>query len=490
MDLPHPNALLHLPRLRRREVRRRLAQAGLVPLRPWGRLDEAVADLPHEARLVSTLECLGPVFTTFGLYLATRVDLLPDGYGAGLASLAPHAEPTPWEVVHTLLIGELGRPTTVVYSAFEEEPFEVGLLFQAHHARLADGEPVVVKVAHPDRDEEVATDLAALSLLHHVFADRRETALPLDTALQDVGNATRHQADFIRQARSGKPSPRRRRRKNACMAAGVQRTQLRPAADPWGDAGTEPCRLPTTCRKGTLRWKAGRRPSGYAGTSPGGFARSATAEPRRGPFSRGRSTFRRFELSDGRLAVPGRVEAMPSAARKIVWEYLLANSTGNPEDACSHLVRLLGRGSREANADELRHCCRQAVPASGDLRGATESDLGALVLAHWRAALALGFRPPVYLTRFFRAFFMVRATATRLAPGQDTASRPGGHSCRRRIHLSSRTCCVWQAWLPFAALRRSAGAPGGSTRAWHCWPMGHPAEGPRAENCPRAPRRA
>ena len=63
-------------RLRRREVRQCLADAGLAPaaLRAWpGRLRPARA-APHAARLRAALEAAGPVFAAFGDYLASGAD--------------------------------------------------------------------------------------------------------------------------------------------------------------------------------------------------------------------------------------------------------------------------------------------------------------------------------------------------------------------------------------------------------------------------------
>src|SRR5205823_4826157 len=89
-----------------------------------------------------------------------------------------------------------------LFSAFDPEPCERGVLIQAHRAWLPDGAPVVVTVAPPDRAEAVAADLATLPLFREALAGETEDGLSLDTAVADFRHVVRDGADLRQQARA------------------------------------------------------------------------------------------------------------------------------------------------------------------------------------------------------------------------------------------------------------------------------------------------
>ena len=81
---------------------------------------------PYEAslghRLRGALAELGPVFSAFGLYLASRVDLVAAGDALELAALPERVSPLPVAGVRERIAAELGRPADEVYAALEAEP--------------------------------------------------------------------------------------------------------------------------------------------------------------------------------------------------------------------------------------------------------------------------------------------------------------------------------------------------------------------------------
>src|SRR5262249_61192568 len=81
-------------------------------------------------RLCQALEALGPVFSAFGLYMASRVDLVLVRDCLELAAIADWAEATPSAAVREVVTRELGCSLAAVYSVFEDNPCESRLLFQ------------------------------------------------------------------------------------------------------------------------------------------------------------------------------------------------------------------------------------------------------------------------------------------------------------------------------------------------------------------------
>jgi len=70
-----------------------------------------------------------------------------------------------------VLSRETGGVPEQTFSAFETEPFESRLLFQSHYARLNNGRDVIVKVVHPEAENQLLYDLDLLMLLKNALAD-------------------------------------------------------------------------------------------------------------------------------------------------------------------------------------------------------------------------------------------------------------------------------------------------------------------------------
>jgi ubiquinone biosynthesis protein len=403
---------------RRREVRRRLADFGLVrgPLRLWH------APGPETSgRFGAALGQLGPLFAAFGNYLASRVDLLPSQQRRSLAELGHTGKATPVAVVGELIARELPGGPLAAYAVFEAEPCEIGLLFQAHRAQLHDGQEVTVKVVHPGREEEVAADLAALALLRGLLTDEEGAEVPLDSAIADFRHMVHQQADFVHEAAMW-----------GTLAEDAEGFEQLCVPRVYPDLSTARVltleRLPGRCLADLLR-----------APGNGGFAPQSDGVDRRDLASRlctvwlrqallGRSFPAEARPEDvtvlptGRLAFTGIFSSMPSATRRTLWEYMLAASASDPDGACAALFRAMDRSGRSVHEDGLRHQFRQAIPSRGGGPGVPDEggQLGDLVLTHWRLAQAHGCRAPLHLLRFFRGLFLVNESARRVTPERDS----------------------------------------------------------------------
>ena len=130
---------------RRREIEQCLAACDLVRLpHQWLQDEGPESEESTVCRLRLALEDLGRVFSAFGLYLSSRVDLLSAEDCLELAAIEDRTAAAPTATVRELLSRELGRSPDEVYAGFEVEPLESRLLFQTHRARLHDGRAVVV----------------------------------------------------------------------------------------------------------------------------------------------------------------------------------------------------------------------------------------------------------------------------------------------------------------------------------------------------------
>src|SRR6266850_1178177 len=139
--------------LQEKERRKEIHQT-LTALNPKGRLrlrnrlaKTRPPEKEHSQNLRAAFQKLGPLFCCFGIYLSSRVDLLPFAYINEFRLIPDQAEPMPTERIREIIQQELGNPPEVFYAAFEEYPFESRLTFQSHNAWLQDGTPVTVKIS-------------------------------------------------------------------------------------------------------------------------------------------------------------------------------------------------------------------------------------------------------------------------------------------------------------------------------------------------------
>jgi ubiquinone biosynthesis protein len=124
------------PKSRKHEIEQCLAEFGFMPnLAHLLRRPSVVgSEESHSRRLREVLESLGPVFSTFGLYMSSRVDLLPVDACLDLAIIADQGEAAPMATIRELIAQEFACPPEEIYTVFEEEPFESWLVVQSHRA--------------------------------------------------------------------------------------------------------------------------------------------------------------------------------------------------------------------------------------------------------------------------------------------------------------------------------------------------------------------
>lgn len=411
---------------RQEDVLQLLAASGLRrgPLRLTRGANAPAGREGHARRLRVALEKLGPVFASFGLYMATRVDLLPTADSAELATLRDRAAASPPPVVRELLTREVGGPPEGVFGDFEETPFASRLLSQWHRAWLPDGQAVTVKLLRPEAEECLARDAELLTLTKVALVPLVNNPRALDSAMEDFGHVLKRKADLLREA-------------EALEGLALE-----------SEGGSFRHVPPVHAELCTRRLLVVERPAGTAlhdllapgnaGDADSGDSAPAGAPERSGLAHRLCVVWLRqivlgnvfpFELSPedvavlpgGQLALTGGLFAtLPPESRENLWAYLIAAANEDPGRACSHLLRELRKDDSPGHEDLLRQRFKQVVPIrDGGLGGYDCDSLTERLLAHWKLTAECGHLPGPTLTSFYRGLYLMAGLARRLAPGHD-----------------------------------------------------------------------
>lgn len=413
---------------RREEVAARLAACGLArgPRRLM-RGDTGNAQT-RASRLRSVLEDLGPVFSCFGLYMATRVDLLSARDCLELGAIPDRGAPAPPATVRELFRREVGCAPEEALSAFEDEPFKSRLLYQSHRARLMGGTPVVVKFIRPEAERRFLCDVELLPMLEGALGGAAAGGALFRSAAADFAAALRQQMDFTHEAK----------------ALG---TLARDAED-FG-----PLRVPvveyslSATRVMVVEELDGRRldEAEFAGGAvgerespqwqgpPNVYDRASLARLLCSTWLRQALLGRVFpaELSPANVVVlsdkqivftGGLFAALPAESQSKLWDYLIAAAADEPDRARSCLLGELRLEGAPGGEEDLRHRFRQVVPFRDSEWHRDGDDLNRLaehLVVHWRAAAECGYIPRPHLPSFYRGLFAVAGLAQRLSPEGD-----------------------------------------------------------------------
>jgi ubiquinone biosynthesis protein len=365
--------------------------------RGHGRLDPEAGG-SRGARLRRQLVAAGPLAARFAIYLGSRVDLLPGTDCLRLLETPDQAPPSPPGRVAELLARELGSRPEALFEAFDPEPFDSGLLFQWHHARLPGGEAVTVELVHPEL--EPALDNGGLRYV----AERLIGAEGLPVEARGAIDEFAGRLDLRR------------------AAAALEELADEIADSPWVEVPKVHRRLSTE-RIRVLSALAGRsadsRPAEDAGEAAGEtrarrLGRIWLALALGGELCPAEPWGRNLRyLKSGRVAfVDGGVHRLPRASQGDLQEYLAAIAARDPARAAQAFLDLLpDRPTDRRLRDRLRHTDPyrdRSWDVGGDL-------FVRQVLAHWRTASELGYRLPEGVATFYRGLFLLNQEARRLA---------------------------------------------------------------------------
>jgi ubiquinone biosynthesis protein len=418
-------------RSRRQEVAQRLAAFGLV--RGPRRLMRGASETEEgrARRLRAALESLGPVFASFGLYLSTRVDLLPAPGCLELAAIRDRAAPSSPAAVRSLVAGDLGRAPEEAFSWFDERTFESRLLSQSHLARLTGGQEVVVKLIRPEAEEHLRHDLELLPLLKDGLVGEAFSGAAFESAVEDFCATLRCRSDLTEEARVFEALVQDEREFGMIRVPAV-----------YGELCTN--RLLTTERLPGSALSDGVRPARPKGGASWPAHETAEREDLahrlcvvwlRQAFLG--SFFPAEPSADNIVVVPGGQIAftggffasLPPRPRENLRDYLVAVAADDPDRAYSCLFTELKREGRPAERDDLRQRFRQIVPVrDGGWTMGGGNSLAEYLFAHWRLAGERDHLPLPHLPPFYRGLFTLAQVAYRLAPERDVFAEALQHA--------------------------------------------------------------
>lgn len=388
---------------RRKQVVERLAAFGLTrgPHRivRAGRMWDREASLGLKLRLA--LSDLGPIFSSFGRYLATRVDLLPAADCLELEAIPDDATPMPEADVRQLIKSELGCDPDEVFLSFETESFESRLLHELHHACLRqNGMPVVIKFIRPEIAAQLLYDLELLELI-----EVPARGAVFKNAVTDFAASLRQQMDLTNEARALETLQRDAENLEMLRVPEVIR-------DLCGTSMLTNERLPSKPaeildRQGIARLLCSvwLRQALIGHTFP--------VEPCRANIAL---------VSDKQIAFTGGIfSSLPGESQSNLWNYLIAAGNDNPDHACSCLLREVTPEGPSGADEDLRHRFRQIVPFR-DSGWYSDDDTNHLIehlVVHWQAATDCGYVPQPHLPSFCRGLFAITRVAQQLSPETD-----------------------------------------------------------------------
>lgn len=165
-----------------------------------GRGNRQARQLALGEELGRLLEGLGPAFIKVGQVLSARPDLLPPGLVTPLARLQSDVRHIPEAEAERALRDYLDQVGRHHFARVDDTPVAAGSIAQVHHAVLASGDRVALKIRRPGAKRKVARDLALLSRFAGL-AERLPACrdMPLQKIIGEISAAVEAQLDFARE---------------------------------------------------------------------------------------------------------------------------------------------------------------------------------------------------------------------------------------------------------------------------------------------------
>lgn len=153
------------------------------------------------------LEKLGTTFIKLGQLLSVHPDFIPDEFCEELRKLqdnVPGFSSSEFQKVEQIILAELGKPVSEIFSSFSESPIASASVAQVHEASLKNGKKVAVKVQRPDVKDQIQQDLRILHWLSHFMEKYWKACRPFrpKKLVDEFSEWTQRELDFRNEAKS------------------------------------------------------------------------------------------------------------------------------------------------------------------------------------------------------------------------------------------------------------------------------------------------
>jgi ubiquinone biosynthesis protein len=364
-------------------------------------------------RLREALESLGPVFTSFGLYLSTRADLLLATDCLELSAISDLIEPLPVETVIRLFAAEFGCEPEEVFEVFESEPMRSGLLYQLHRAQLKDGAQVIVKISRLDVFKSRSADLEIVGMLARTRAGVAWGEAPMRSVVEDFRLDLAERLNLIGEAESFE-----------ALGADARAFGLLGAPRPLGRLCSSRIIVFERLEGMTLEavFENGEEVdrSDLARRLCRVWLRQALLGSRFPAAPRPQNV---ILMPDGRIAFAGGgLTTLRRESQTNLRQYLVSSSTQELDKACESLLREMDEERGRAKADDVQRRFKQIQPFrdGGWNSESSAESLAEQLMAQWLVATREGCKPTSHLVSFYRGLFSTVSMAERLAPGRDS----------------------------------------------------------------------
>lgn len=173
------------------------------------RLKEIVAVLRkyklHEGltpvKLRCILEELGPTYVKLGQIMSLHSDILPKQYCEELMKLNSDVAPMPFSDVKQVLEEEYKASWKEIFRSIDEKPIGSASIAQVHHAILANGEEVIIKVQRRGIYETMNRDIRLMRKATRLIppvAVKEVINLPM--VLDELWDTAQQEMDFLKEA--------------------------------------------------------------------------------------------------------------------------------------------------------------------------------------------------------------------------------------------------------------------------------------------------
>jgi predicted unusual protein kinase regulating ubiquinone biosynthesis (AarF/ABC1/UbiB family) len=351
-------------------------------------------------RLRQALVSLGPVFSAFGLYLSSRADLLPIADCLELAMIPESRPATPQERVREMIEHEFGCALDTLYSFFDLRPFELHLMHQSHRAVLRSGEAVTVKLVSPELDEQVNCDLEALSMMIHVLSSTKISLPLIENAVYDFSQNSLRSRNMLLEL------------KNRLLTfQSIDGIGLDSILESIHSDKRQICKS---------RYQEIESNANELGQRLYDLWLRQVLLGRQFPVEINPEHI--ILLSNNQFSYTGGVFLnLSSETRKNLWNYLIAASTGVPDQACFYLLREVQSEEQAINEEKIRYRFREIVPFR-DSHGSNNLGSDNLIdylLIHWRLLSEHGLQLSPQLVGFYRGLVKTDAWVRQLSSHGD-----------------------------------------------------------------------